>query len=153
MNDVVAEGKSFRITTTGLARIDLAINELRDIEKNRAIKAGLRNMGNTLVRGGKSRLKARLHYSKGAKGLLIKNFKVKVKRDKPGVLVGFDRGGNHSHLVDQGTTKRYHKGGKSVGTMPANHFWQDTAEQDINKASEALFLGIERATQRILSRR
>jgi hypothetical protein len=28
----------------------------------------------------------------------------------------------HAHLVEYGTVERFHKGGKSVGVMPANPF-------------------------------
>ncbi len=143
---------SLRVTTISIERVEAAVSGLLDIDKDRAIRAGLRSMSNTLVTGGKRRLKVRLKNSKGTKGNLYQAFKVRVKKRKLGALAGFNFRGHHSHLVDMGTTKRYDKRGNSRGIMPANSFWTDTAREDWSLASERLFAAIDRAVNRIIER-
>ncbi|WP_052332556.1 hypothetical protein [Bacteroides neonati] len=145
-------GMSFQITTIGAAQVESAVSELLDIDKDKAIRAGLRSMGNTLVSGGKRRLKSRLKDSSGLQGKLFKAFKIRVKLRKPGALVGFNKDGHHSHLVDMGTEKRKHPITGTSGIMPANSFWTDTAREDWDNASKKLFEGIERAKNRIIER-
>lgn len=146
------QGKSFRMMYDGLDRIESALNGLLDIDKDKAVRAGLRSMGNTFVTGGKRRLRSRLKDSKGVTGNLFKAFKVRVKLRRAGVLAGFNKLGHHSHLVDLGTKKRKHPITGTSGVMPSNSFWTDTANEDLEKASKRLFDAIERAKNRIIER-
>ena len=140
--------KWFNVTTTGHARIQNAIMGLNNFQQNKAITSGMRAAGGVFMAGGKKRLRAEL---KGTgKGNLMKGFRVKVKRHNAGVVTGFDRMGHHSHLVDLGTKKRFHKSGKYVGIMPANYFWRTTAQADFPKAAEKMYKGIETAANRIM---
>ena len=147
--------QSFRLTEQGLSRVQYAVRELFDIDKNRAIKAGLRAMGRVFVKGGRGRLKTRMKSSKGVTGNLYRAFTIRVKKMKLGAMVGFKGGvggGGHSHLVDRGTVRRFTKSGADRGIMPANKFWTETADQDWKKATDVLFDAIERAVQRIIER-
>lgn len=133
------------------------VNSLENFEKDKAIKEGLNSAGNTLKSGGISRLRQRMKSgSKGVTGNLQRSIIVKPKRNKPGVLTGFKRGeggGNHAHLVDRGTKKRPHPLTGNSGIMPANHFWIDTEMQDGDKAINKVYEGVERAVERMKSRR
>ncbi|MBF0759547.1 hypothetical protein IR148_00630 [Dysgonomonas mossii] len=143
--------------------ITYLVNGLEDFEKDKAIKDGLKAGGNVIQSGGKRRLRSAMKKPGGVTGNLLRSFHVRPKRFKLGVLVGFRRsnknmvigGGNHAHLVDMGTGKRYWKtrGRKYVGVMPANRFWSDTESQDGNQAINEVYSGVERAVDKIKNRR
>lgn len=96
------------------------INELREIDKDKAIRSGLYSGGAILKRGGVLRLKLRMKTPYGQKGNLVKSFKVRVKRNKLGVLSGFGYPeGRHSWLLDQGTGSRHTKRYDYRGYGPA----------------------------------
>lgn len=128
------------------------VRQLEQFEKNKAIESGLKAGGNVFKKEGKRRLKERLS-SSGGTGKLLNSFQVRIKRNKAGVLTGFDGGGSHSHLVDRGTKKRLTKSGANRGVMPANHFWTDTESVDYPKAVDKIFAGVEKAVQRINDRK
>lgn len=132
--------------------IEYLIRNLEGFEKSKALKQGLRDAGKVFQAGGRSRLKGRL---KTDTGNLVKSFNTRVKRRKPGVLVGFTKKGAHAHLVDRGTDKRYWKTKtqKYVGKAKANYFWTETEQSDYPKAIDKLYVGIEKAVERINSRR
>lgn len=137
--------------------IDYLVRNLKDFEKDKSIRKGLGDAGRVFQSGGKRRLRKSMRKSSGVTGNLLRSFRVRVKRSKPGVLVGFSGGkdgGNHSHLVDRGTTDRYWKtrGRKYVGKMPATRFWSDTESQDAPQAMEKLYDGIENNVYRINNR-
>lgn len=127
------------------------VRELEEFEKSKAIKKGLQAGGNVIKVEGRRRLKERLK-STGT-GKLLNSFQVRVKRNKAGVLTGFNGGGRHSHLVDRGTKKRLTKSGANRGIMPANSFWSDTESVDYPKAVDKIFAGVEKAVQRINDRK
>ncbi|MFV0326886.1 MAG: hypothetical protein ACK5LF_21320 [Bacteroides xylanisolvens] len=145
------------VKTIDKDQINFLIRELEQFEKNKAIKSGLQAGGRVFVTEGKKRLRQRLKNPKGYTGNLLESFTVRVKRNKPGVLSGFKRssknmiigGGNHAHLVNQGTKKRKTKSGVNRGVMPANYFWTDTESIDYNKAIEKVFLGVAAAVNKI----
>lgn len=143
--------------------ISYLVRGLDNFEKDKAIKEGLRKGGNVFKTGGRRRLKSSMRNSRGVTGNLLSSFHVRVKRQKLGMLVGFRRstrnmqigGGNHAHLVDEGTDKRYWKtrGRKSTGRMTATRFWSDTKIQEWDSASSKIFEGIESAVERIRNNR
>lgn len=157
-------GRLFALTVRGYADMERRVAGLSDIEKSKAIRAGLRNGSNLLKRRGRSRLKQRNYNtksggltSKGKEALaahnLYNSFQTRIKRRSLGALVGFSGKGHHSHLVDLGTRKRPHPISGTSGIMPASRFWTDTAELDWSHAMEKVMEGIERAMDRIILRR
>ena len=124
------------------------VQELREFEQDKAIKAGLRRGARRIVTAGKRNLRARMKKPQGVKGNLLKSFKVKVKRKKLGALAGFDYMGAHSRWVDLGTKAR-----RDRGIMPGNKFWSDTKESEEQNALNEVYKGVERAVQRINERR
>lgn len=149
--------KFFEIKLIDRDNVNYLIRNLEDFEKDKAVRGGLSSAGSVFLSGGKSRLKSRMKSgSKGVKGNLLRSFQVRVKKNKPGVLIGFKQGvggGSHAHLVDKGTNERFWiKKRKSTGRMPANRFWSDTEAQDYPKAMDKLYMGIEKAVNRINNR-
>ena len=137
-------------TLINFDRLYRLIDGLKDVDKDKVIKEGLRQAGNVFVRAGRQRLKSRL---KGTgKGGLMKSFKTKVKRNKLGALAGFAVGGQHSHLVDLGTEERTTNKGKNRGKMSGNNFWTDAIKSSQNQAMDKVYDGIERGITRILKR-
>lgn len=138
--------------------IEYLIRNLEDFEKDKALKGGLRSAGKVFLSGGKSRLKQSMKSgSRGVTGNLLRSFYVRVKKSKPGVLIGFKQGkdgGSHAHLIDRGTNKRYWKTKKRkyVGRVVATNFWSDTEVQDYPEAMDQLYSGIQRAVNRISNR-
>lgn len=131
-------------------RVYEAISSLKDVEKDKVIKEGLRNATRLFVTAGKRNLTARS--KKTGKGNLIKYFRNKLKKYKLGALAGFSQKGRHSHLVDLGTVKRTTKKGQNRGTMPANKFWTDAIQANENKAIERVYEGIERGIHKLMMR-
>lgn len=159
--------KMFSLTVKGMQDIEMAVVELGNIEKDKAIRSGLRIGGNYLMSKGKARLAQRNYKgyttksgrltNLGKRALAAHNlynaFRVRVKRRSLGALVGFNYRGHHAHLVDLGTQKRPHPITGTSGVMPANRFWSDTAEHDWNGAIGKVMEGIKRAVYRIKMRR
>ena len=130
------------------------VRNLENFEKDKAIKSGLRSAVNIFRIKGRSNLRARLLHHGKQTNHLMNSFTNRVKRNKLGALAGFDRpGGNHSHLVDRGTKRRYTKSGAYRGIMPSNLFWTDTEKTEEARALQAVYEGTQKAVQRINSRR
>lgn len=149
-------GKLFTLSLKGWYEIENRVANLENFEKDYAIRAGLRSGGNYLKRKGRARLKQRNYQASKkdvAAHILYNSFKVRVKRNSLGALVGFSKGGHHAHLVDLGTKKRPHPITGTSGVMPASKFWSDTAEQDWKGALDKVMNGIDRAITRIMLRR
>ena len=129
------------------------VNELEDFDKDRAIRFGLKRAVNIFRVKGRSNLRERLLHDGKQTNHLMNSFTTRVKRNKLGALAGFDRpGGNHAHLVDQGTVRRYSRKGYR-GVMPANRFWEDTKKTEEPKAMRAVYEGVQEAVKRINERR
>jgi hypothetical protein len=128
-----------------------AIEGLTDIEKDQAIKAGLRAATNVFLRAGRSNLRARLKGNKNT-GNLNKSFRSKLKRNKLGAIGGFNQLGMHAHLLDMGTVNRTTRNGANRGRMIANNFWTDAINTNQNTAISKVYEGIERGIQRIIMR-
>lgn len=159
--------KFFEIKQIDRDAVKYLVRNLENFEKDNAVKSGLRDAGNVFKAGGKSRLKSRMKSgSQGITGNLLRSVTVRPKKSKPGVLIGFRQGkggGSHAHLVDRGTSIRnrkkaggFIKGTKSsntsTGKMLGNAFWTDTESQDYPQAMNKLYMGIEKAVNRINNR-
>ena len=138
------------VTTTDLNRVDKLIAGLKDVEKDKVIKEGLRNAMALFLRAGRKNLQARMK-DKNHTGNLMKSFRFKLKRMKLGSLAGFDGFGPHAHLVDLGTDERFTKNrarGKRkshyTGSAKGNNFWTDAIETNENRAMEIVMQGIDR---------
>lgn len=147
----------FEIRQIDRDAVNYLIRNLEGFEKDKAVKSGLGAAGNVFKVGGTSRLRQRMKTKQGITGNLLRSFYVRVKKSKPGVLVGFKQGkegGSHAHLIDRGTKERFWKTKKrkSTGRVKATYFWSDTEAQDYPKALDKLYAGIEKAVNRINNR-
>lgn len=133
-------------------RIENLIDNLQDVDKDKVVKKGLGRAGNIFKNTGRRELRRRmLSGTKGVTGNLMSSFQVRTKRHQLGVLIGFRRssrymivgGGNHAHLVDSGAIR------KNRGRMPANYFWRDTKNIEESRAVNEVYVGIQRAMERI----
>ena len=100
------------VEMVGVERIYRLVDDLRQIDQNTAIKAGLRRGANVFIRTGRQNLRARNNEKTGN---LMKSMRTRVKKRKLGALAGFSMNysrmkeaghGSHSWLVDRGTVKR-----------------------------------------------
>ena len=139
----------------GIERINRLVADLRDIDQNKAIKAGLRRGANTFIRTGRQNLKARNNEKTGN---LMKSMRTRVKKRKLGALAGFSMNysrmaeegyGSHSWLVDRGTVKRETKKKQNRGIMPASYFWTDTKNEGGTAAIREIENGIITAVERM----
>ena len=145
----------------GIERINRLVEDLREIDQNKAIKAGLRRGANVFIRAGRSNLRARNNEKTGN---LMKSMRTRVKKRKLGALAGFSMNysrmkeegyGSHSWLVDRGTKKRETTGKGSVpaglnrGIMPASYFWTDTKNEAGSAAIREIENGIITAVERM----
>ena len=139
----------------GIERINRLVADLREIDQNKAIKAGLRRGANTFIRTGRQNLKARNNEKTGN---LMKSMRTRVKKRKLGALAGFSMNysrmaeegyGSHSWLVDRGTKKRETKKKQNRGIMPASYFWTDTKNEGGTAAIREIENGIITAVERM----
>ena len=139
----------------GVERIYGLVNDLRQIDQNTAIKAGLRRGANVFIRTGRQNLRARNNEKTGN---LMKSMRTRVKKRKLGALAGFSMNysrmkeegyGSHSWLVDRGTVKRKTKAGYNRGIMPASYFWTDTKNEAGPTAIREIENGIIKAVERM----
>lgn len=161
---LIDQTKMIQITTLDLNRVLHAVVDLEDIDKDRAVKSGLRAGGNVFLRAGRRNLIKRLNNDNRKKrrlpGNLLSSMTVRVKSSKPGVLAGFNGFGPHAHLVDLGTRNRtpFRKKRKAIkeppkpNIMKGNKFWSDAKQANEEKALRKVFEGIERAVIRIQNR-
>ena len=139
----------------GVERIYRLVDDLRQIDQNTAIKAGLRRGANVFIRTGRQNLRARNNEKTGN---LMKSMRTRVKKRKLGALAGFSMNysrmkeegyGSHSWLVDRGTVKREtKKTKKNRGIMPASYFWTDTKNEGgpavIREIEKGIITAVER---------
>ena len=139
----------------GVERIYRLVDDLRQIDQNTAIKAGLRRGANVFIITGRQNLRARNNEKTGN---LMKSMRTRVKRRKLGALAGFSMNysrmkeegyGSHSWLVDRGTVKRKTKAGYNRGIMPASYFWTDTKNEAGSSAIREIEKGIITAVERM----
>lgn len=100
----------FEVKESDYVKITSALEKLSDIEQSTILKQGFKQGSNMLLVTGKASFLAK---NKKKTGNLYRAFTDKLNKKKKGIVgtyVGFKRGkgkGNHSHLIDKGTTHRY----------------------------------------------
>ena len=149
------------IELLGLPELVDKLNELSNLAREREVGDGLKNSAQYLIGRGKLRLRQRMKSSpNGVTGNLMRSFRFHIKRGNRGVLVGFKygkNGGNHAHLVSEGTQDRYTKKGYFRGKVlrrqgDGNKFWSDTRKQDGNKALKITMDSIQHSINKLKNR-
>ena len=130
-------------------KVERAIANLNDIDKNKVVREGLKDAGNLFIKSGKENLKVR---NKIKTGNLSKSFVIKLKSKKLGMIAGFNTSGNHSWLIDRGTVERKNSKGQNRGKIIGNNFWSDAIQNNESTAIERVYSGIERAIINIMNK-
>ena len=100
------------IKIVNIERVYALVDELKAVDRNKAIRGGMIEGAKVLVRIGKSNLRAR---NDEHTGNLLQSMRWKSARNSLAVYAGFERSykfealkgvGNHAHLVDRGTKDR-----------------------------------------------
>lgn len=158
----------FSVSEADYIRIQRALEEMSEIERNVVVKGGFKQGGDILLVAGKASF---LEKNKKKSGNLYraftKNLKTK-KKNTSGILVGFKRGkgkGNHAHLINYPTNHRFTKKGYYRGKIDksgigsrgrqktgATYFWSSVVEAQGSKAMEKVTQAIYRAIEAINGR-
>lgn len=137
-----------RIEIKNIEKMYALVNELKDVDRNKAIKSGMIQGAKVFVRIGKKNLRAR---NKEHTGNLLQSMRWKSARRSQSVYAGFERSykfqalrgvGNHAHLIDRGTKERFTKKGYRRGIMPASYFWTDSKNEGGGEAMRHIETGI-----------
>ena len=141
MSDIKVEIKN-------IERVYALVDELKGVDRNRAIRSGMIQGAKVFTRLGRKNLRAR---NDEHTGNLLQSMRWKSARNSLAVYAGFERSykfealkgvGNHAHLVDRGTKDRYTKKGYYRGKMPASYFWTDTRNEGGGEAMRSIEKGI-----------
>ncbi len=151
---------SFTFSEREFAMLQQILGDISDVDKRMAITNTLKRATRNIVLGGKKNLASR---NKVKTGNLSKSFKTTSSRKRVVAYAGFSRSGankgNHAHLVDRGTTKRWTKKGRYTGSVSkgqpnkGTNFWTDSVMAQGPKAMENLKETIFKELAKITSRR
>ena len=151
---------SFTFSEREYAMLQQILGNISDVDKRMAITNTLKRATRNIVLGGKKNLASR---NKVKSGNLSKSFKTTSSRKRVVAYAGFSRSGankgNHAHLVDRGTTKRWTKKGRYTGSVSkgqpnkGTNFWTDSVMAQGPKAMENLKETIFKELAKITSRR
>lgn len=119
---------------------------LMEIEKEEAIRRGLRQGASVIVHAGK-----RNYILDGLRmitGGLYKSAGVTTSRKALKVWGGFKRPlGAAAHLLDRGTKERYTKDGYYRGKVKARYFWNDAYQTEKRNASNKVIDVIDKTVE------
>lgn len=141
---------SIDVQIQGLGSVLSAVSSLETMPKGRTVRRGVAQVTNLIAQEGRATLKARTK-GKGT-GNLRRSITAKLKRGKPEGLAGFRKGsggGNHAHLVDQGTRERRTRRGEKRGWMPASYFWHLAKLKGLQAGGAIIRTSLEDAVQGI----
>lgn len=151
---------SFTFSEREFAELQRILGNISEVDKRQAIINTLRLATRDIVAGGKRNLASR---NKKKTGNLSKSFKTSSSKKKVVAYAGFSRSGihkgNHAHLVDRGTVKRWTKKGYYRGSVSKNqpqkgtNFWTDSVMAQGPKAMENLKDTIYNELAKITNRR
>lgn len=151
---------SFTFSEREFAMLQQILGDISDVDKRMAITNTLKRATRNIIIGGKKNLASR---NKVKSGNLSKSFKTTSSRKRVVAYAGFSRSGankgNHAHLVDRGTTKRWTKKGRYTGSVSkgqpnkGTNFWTDSVMAQGPKAMENLKETIFKELAKITSRR
>lgn len=145
-------------TMVGIDKINSLVSDLQNVDRNRALRYGLLQGAKVIERAGRRNLMLR---NDEHTGNLMQSLRAKLARGSLSAYAGFERSykldlekgvGNHAHLVDRGTDKRYTKKGYYRGIMPASYFWTDTKAQSASGVNRVILSSVERMVERLKSK-
>ena len=146
-----------------LAAVNKWLSEMDKVDQTSTVSDALKQGIKIIQQQGKLNLASRNNV---VTGNLKRSFALKVNKKKVYALSGFRRsqpkkgvkGGNHAHLIDLGTNKRWTKAGAYRGSISRgnpNHgsgFWSDAVAsqgpQAIDRLMNAVYKSLEEITRR-----
>lgn len=151
---------TFTFSEREYAQLQSIMGDISNVGKRQVIINSLKRSTRNIVASGKRNLAAR---NKVKTGHLSKSFKTSSSKKKVVAYAGFSRSGqnkgNHAHLIDRGTVKRWTKKGKYTGSVSRSQprkgtmFWTDSVMSQGPKAMENLKNTIYSELAKITSRR
>lgn len=151
---------SFTFSESEFNELQRILGDISEVDKRQAIVNSLKRSTRNMVAGGKRNLSARNNKKTGN---LSRSFKTSSSKKKVVAYAGFNRSGqnkgNHAHLVDRGTVKRWTKKGYYRGSVSKNqpqkgtNFWTDSVMSQGPKAMENLKQTIYKELEKITTRR
>lgn len=150
---------SFTFDKRRLEELQRMLGEISDVDKSQAITASLRRTTRNMVQGGKRNLASR---NKKKTGHLSKSFKTSSSKKMVVAYAGFSRSGenkgNHAHLIDRGTVKRWTKKGYYRGSVSKSSprtgtkFWTDSVnaqgQKGLQNLSDTIYKELVKITRR-----
>lgn len=143
------------------AALQKKFTQAAKIDKHHTIKSALDEGISYIKNAGKSNLAAR---NKVVSGNLKRSLSKRVK--KSAAYAGFKRatagkkgGGNHAHLIDRGTDKRYTRKGAYRGSISKGNpnvgssFWTDAVMIEGPRAENTLMNGVYETISKIMDNR
>ena len=151
---------SFTFSEKEYAELQKIMTGIANVDQREAIIGSLRRATRNIVIGGKTNLASR---NKVKTGNLSKSFRTSSSKKKVVAYAGFNRSGankgNHAHLLDRGTDKRWTKKGAYRGSISkttpnkGSMFWTDSVMAQGPKAMENLKNTIHQELVKITRRR
>lgn len=138
-------------------RVQKWLSEFSTADQKSIVQNALRTGAKSLQAAGKSNLAQR---NKVHTGHLKKSFGMRVVKRRSYALVGFKRpgGGEHAHLIDRGTAKRWTQRGAYRGSISkgspktGTKFWTDAVQTEgpaaLNRIMDAIAKTLEDITNR-----
>ena len=155
---------SFTFSEKEYAELQKILGDISDVDKRQAIIDSLKRATRNIVAGGKRNLASRNNTNRPKKkrGHLINSFKTSSSKKRVVAYAGFSRTGankgNHAHLVDRGTGKRWTEKGYYRGSVSksapnkGSNFWTDSVMAQGPKAmanlKETIFKELVKITNR-----
>lgn len=150
---------SFTFDKKRLEELQRMLGEISDVDKRKAIMGSLKRTTRSMIQSGKRNLASR---NKKKTGHLSKSFKQKSSSKKVVAYAGFSRSGenkgNHAHLIDRGTVKRWTKKGYYRGSVSKSSprtgtmFWTDSVNaqgiKGMNNLNNTIYQELVKITRR-----
>lgn len=137
--------------------IEYLVRELSRFEQDKAIREGLRGAAKVFENFGLANLAVR--YKGTGTGLIFQAFRTVVSYGSGRIKTPYSATGLKwpegytAHWLDRGTKPRYTKTDAYRGYVTPTYFFVDARQEGERPAMEAIIEGVERAIERINSRR
>lgn len=150
---------SFELSEADYQMLQKMLGDIQNVDNRKAILASLLQGAKAIARAGKSNLKSK---NKKKTGNLLGSINTKAIRKIVSAYAGFKRSGskrgNHAHLVDRGTTKRWTKKGAYRGSVSkgapytGSMFWTTAVKTQgpdaIRRVTDVIYSELAKITSR-----
>lgn len=150
---------TFEMSQRDYQALQKILTGVSNVDKQKAILGSLLQGAKEIGRAGKSNLSTR---NKKKTGNLSKSIASKIVRKWSAAYAGFKRSGaykgNHSHLVDRGTAKRWTKKGAYRGSVSkgspytGTKFWTDAVKTNgpmaMSRVMDVIYDELDKITRR-----